>query len=457
VQPPVPQKSSLISLIERISIDRELRIPLAQVLESPKLPMVNLIRSALPLSHGCAHNEFSHSVRSNLLNMQTKSLFKMRNLLGLLKSRRLSALANAPARFLVLLFLGLMLLVIFSGVQHRSKETYIDNPNEQVISASAFIKTFPEIKETAAYVDLGLYLDSLYELDMSQLTFKARGWLWYKWTKTPLIEGKFDPGQLGSFNFNSLDQKDVYEQISSKVHVTEADGQGETIHWNETAFDVKLAAPTISLKNYPFDHQRLSILVTDPVHETVDLMYRIEQFRLPPNLFNISGYKLDGISYADQVRVYTSNFEDSSEVSLKDGSADTQSQAAFNIFISRNALTSVLEYVLPIFVVSFLAVSVVGLGLEYWEAKITTPPAAILSLIFLQNTFGQALPRLSYMTSMDLMFLIAYLVCMLSFTDALFDCLFSDSKNYRGIYGKLACAALALSPLIMKVWLSVPI
>ena len=118
-------------------------------------------------------------------------------------------------------------------------------------------------------------------------------------------------------------------------------------------------------------------------------------------------------------------------------------------------MTSVLEYVLPIFVVSFLAVSVVGLGLDYWEAKITTPPAAILSLIFLQNTFGQDLPRISYMTSMDLMFLIAYLVCMLSFTDALFNCLFSNSKTYRGLYGKLACAALALSPLIMKVWLSI--
>ena len=393
----------------------------------------------------------------DLLNMQTRSPFKMPNLLGLLKSRGFSGLAEAPARFLVVLFLSLMLLVILSGVHHHSKETYIDNPNEQVISATAFVKTFPEIKETASYVDLGLYLDSLYQLDMSQLTFKARGWLWYKWTKAPLIEGKFDPGQLGSFNFNSLDQKDVYEQISSKVHVTDADDQGETTHWNETAFDVKLAAPSISLKNYPFDHQRLSILVTDPVHETVDLMYRIQQFRLPPNLFNISGYKLDGISYADQVRVYTSNFEDSSNVSMKDGTADTQSQAAFNIFISRNGLTSVLQYVLPIFVVSFLAVSVVGLGLDYWEAKITTPPAAILSLIFLQNTFGQDLPRISYMTSMDLMFLMAYLVCILSFTDALFDCLFSDSKKYHGLYGKLACAALALSPLIMKVWLSIPI
>jgi hypothetical protein len=389
--------------------------------------------------------------------MQTRSLFKMGDLFRRLKPRRLWGLAEAPTRFFVLLFLTLLLLVICSGVYQRSNKAYIDNPNEQVIPASSFIKAFPDVNKTAAFVDLGLYLDSIYDLDMSKLTFKARGWLWYYWTKTPLVEGKFDPGQMGSFNFNYLDQNDAVQQISSKVNVIDTDETGNTRYWNETAFDVKLSAPSINLSKYPFDRQQLSILVTDPVHETVDLIYRIQQFRLPPNLFNISGYRLDGISYADQVRIYTSNFEDSSKVSLKDGSADSQSQAAFNIFISRNALTSLLENVLPIAVVSFLAVSVVGLGLNYREVKITSPPAAILSLIFLQNTFGQSLPRVSYVTCMDLMFLIAYLVCMLSFTDALLACLFSDTGQYRGIYGKLAYVSLALSPLIIKLWLSIPV
>ena len=394
-----------------------------------------------------------HSTASK---MQTRSLFKMGNLLRRLKPRRLSGLVEAPTRFFVLLFLTLLLLVIFSGVYQRSNKAYIDNPNEQVIPASSFIKAFPEIKKTAAFVDLGLYLDSVYDLDMSKLTFKARGWLWYNWSKTPLVEGKFDPGQMGSFNFNYLDQSNPVQQISSKVNIIDIDETGKPRYWNETAFDVKLSAPSINLSKYPFDRQRLSILVTDPVHETEDLMYRIQQFRLPPNLFNVSGYRLDGISYADQVRIYTSNFEDSSEVSFKDGSADTQSQAAFNIFISRNALTALLENVLPITVVSFLAVSVVGLGLNYREVKITSPPAAILSLIFLQNTFGQNLPRVPYVTCMDLMFLIAYLVCILAFTDALLSCLSSDTGQYRGIYGKLAYVSLAFSPLIIKFWLSIP-
>jgi hypothetical protein len=91
---------------------------------------------------------------------------------------------------------------------------------------------------------------------MSKLTFKARGWLWYYWTKTPLVEGKFDPGQMGSFNFNYLDQNDAVQQISSKVNVIDTDETGNTRYWNETAFDVKLSAPSINLSKYPFDRQQ---------------------------------------------------------------------------------------------------------------------------------------------------------------------------------------------------------
>jgi len=325
-----------------------------------------------------------------------------------------------------------------------------------VIPASEFFKVFPEKKKTAAEVDLGLYVDSIYDLDLSKLTFKARGWLWYNWSKSPMIEGKVDPGQMGRFDLNFLDESDVNQEISSQQPVPDIGATGVASYWNETSFDAKLSAPSINLRNYPFDRQQLSILVTNPVHETGELVYSIRQFRLPARVFNISGYKLDGISYADEIRVYTSNFADSAEVSWRDDSATTQSQAAFNIYISRNPLTSLLEYVMPLAIVTFLAVSVVRLGASFLDVKLTAPPAAILSLIFLQNTFQQDLPRTSYATCMDLMFLIGYLVCLLSFADGLLSCLHSDSDRYRGLYGKLACAVLAISPLIVRGWLILP-
>jgi len=231
-----------------------------------------------------------------------------------------------------------------------------------VILASEYFKVFPEKRNTASKVALGLYIDTLYGLDLSKLAFKARGWLGYKWTKIPMLDGKVDSGQMGRFDLNFLDEIDVNQEISSQQPVVGRNTAGVTDYWNETSFDAKLAAPEISLRNYPFDRQKLSILVTNPVHETGEVIYTIQQFRLPPRVFNISGYKLDGISYDDEIRIFTSNFVDSSDVSWRDDSATTQSQAAFKIYISRNPLTSMLEYVMPLAIVSFLAVSVVRLS-----------------------------------------------------------------------------------------------
>jgi len=218
------------------------------------------------------------------------------------------------------LFFALLLAVLLAGVVERNSRSYISCPNEQVIPAQTLFKVVPDKRNTTAVVDLGLYIDSLYGLGLSRLPFKARGWLWYNWSKTPMIEGKVDSGQMGRFDLNFLDEIDVNQEISSQKPVVDHGAADDASYWNETSFDAKLAAPSINLRSYPFDRQKLSILVTNPVHETGELIYKFQQFRLPPRVFNISGYKLDGISFADEIRFYTSNFADASNVSWRDGS-----------------------------------------------------------------------------------------------------------------------------------------
>ena len=268
-----------------------------------------------------------------------------------------------------------------------------------------------------------------------------------------MLHGKVDPGQTGLFDFNFLDETSVNQVISSKQPVESISDSGVKSFWNETSFDAKLAAQSLNLRTFPFDEQKLKILITNPVHFAGELAYLVQQFRLPDSSFNIPAYRMDGISFADQIRVYTSNFLDKSIVSLRDGSDVAQSQAAFIVSISRNPLTSLLEYVFPVTLVTFMALALVRLGKDYWHVKVQAPPAAMLSLVFLQNSFKQGLPQLAYLTCMDLIFLIAYLVCMLSFIDGFHLGLLSHADRYRGIYGKLAVGVFALSPLFVNAWL----
>lgn len=358
-------------------------------------------------------------------------------------------------RICILGFLGLIIIVFIANKNDSDSHLYSDNPSEQNLTAAQYYRAFPQDEKIASKVELGLYIDNLYNLDLKSMSFKARGWLWYNWSKPPLIEGKTDPGQIGLFDFNFIDDSRVNQAISSKQDVPTITNSGMAGFWNETSFDAKLSITSLNLRGFPFDKQLLKILVTSPVHSSEELIYKIEQFRLPPERFNLPAYTMDGISYDEKVRVYTSNFYNSSNTSMNDGSDVAQSQASFNIFISRNSLTSLLEYVFPVSLVTFMALSIVRLGKDYWDVKVQAPPAAILSLIFLQNGFRQELPQLAYLTCMDIIFLLAYTVCMLSFMDGLHLGILPNANHYRGLYGKIAIGIFVLSPLIILAWLNV--
>ena len=80
----------------------------------------------------------------------------MRELLRRIRQGALTSGAQSSLR--------LLLALLLAGVVERNSRSYISCPNEQVIPAQTFFKVFPDKRNTAAVVDLGLYIDSLYEL-----------------------------------------------------------------------------------------------------------------------------------------------------------------------------------------------------------------------------------------------------------------------------------------------------
>jgi hypothetical protein len=95
----------------------------------------------------------------------------MRQRLGRIRQVVLKTLMKPSLRLLAALSFSLLLTVILIGVVQRKPQGYMTNPNEEIISASKFFQIFPDKKKTSAVVDLGLYIDSLYDLDMSKLSF----------------------------------------------------------------------------------------------------------------------------------------------------------------------------------------------------------------------------------------------------------------------------------------------
>jgi hypothetical protein len=363
------------------------------------------------------------------------------------------------AKFIIYLSIGVFLVGVFAfflGGDTASK--YLDNPDEQVIQSSEYFNVNPQDKKTAALFDLGLYVDSIYNLDLANLSFNARGWLWYTWNKAPLIEGKEESKEnIGIFDFNINE-----ESRSSQVKLIRDPYFEDGEYWSETAFDAKFAANKLNLRNFPFDRQELQIIVTSNIHTTDELILNPTQFRLPSKAFNITGYRLDGITMTDTVRIYSSNFSDASEVNWRNrmpsvrhsqSAATTQSQPIYSIYISRDIFSSFMKYVFALLIVSLLATFVSLLSRELSVTKLSAPPAAILSLILLQNSFVLAVPRTPYLTLMDLLFLMAFLACFLSFLNSLLECLDRNYARYKFLFERLGIVVILISPFVVKTWL----
>lgn len=363
----------------------------------------------------------------------------------------------------IYLFIGFFLagaLSFFIG--NKDTFRYLNNPDEQIIQSTDYFKVHPQDKQKAAVFDLGLYVDSIYNLDLASLSFNARGWLWYTWTKLPLIEGKISSREnIGVFDFNLLEEASS-SQAKSISNPYFEDGR----YWSETSFDAKFSANKINLRNFPFDKQKLQIIVTGNVHETDELVFNPIQFRIPSKAFNILGFKLDGITIEDTVRIYSSNFFDALDVNWKDrisskghsqSAAATQSQSIFSINISRDARTSLIKYVAPLLIVCLLGSLVSFLSPELSVSKLSAPPAAILSLIFLQNSFMVALPRTSYLTCMDLLFSLSYLICFLAFVNSLLERLDQHYLSYKFILERSGILIILISPFIVRCWLAFPL
>jgi len=366
---------------------------------------------------------------------------------------------KTPINFIIFLIISLVLVLIFSFSIGRGNEPkYLNNPDEQVIQSSEYFNMHPQDEKKAALFNIGLYVDSIYNLDLANLSFNARGWLWYTWKKVPLIDGKVESEEnIGVFDFN-LNEESSSSQIKSINKPYFEDGE----YWSESSFDAKFAANKLNFRNFPFDRQELQIAITSNIHETGELIFNPIQFRLPSKAFNITGYRLLGISIADTVRIYSSNFFNASEVNWRDrissighsqSAATSQSQPIYSIFISRDIFSSLLKYVFPLLIVSILGTFVSLLSPELSVTKLSAPPAAILSLIFLQNSFMLAVPRTPYLTCMDLLFFFSYLACFLSFLNSLLERLDANYLNYRFLLQRSGIIVILISPIIVSGWL----
>jgi hypothetical protein len=242
-------------------------------------------------------------------------------------------------------------------------------------------------------VTVGFYADNLQGLDQQDNSYYADFFIWLRW------DGPLNPNATLEFTNNverwGLTTAKVYDQAKRLP-------SGELIQ--QYRVQGKFFQP-LDLSDYPLDSHELTLVVEDTTYSEDQLVYvaDTEESGIDASA-RIPGWQITGTDLAIDSHFYDTNFgEPESEASQR-----TYSAARFAITIKRPLTFFLWKLLLPLVIVMSLAGSVLFVHPSLIEVRLAAPATALLSLVFLQQSYTSTLPELGTLILLDKIYVLAY-------------------------------------------------
>lgn len=244
---------------------------------------------------------------------------------------------------------------------------------------------------------VGFYLMNLYGLNMDEHSFYADFYIWFKW------RGDIDPTNIEFVNSIEKWSMDNAAFDGDSTPVVLKDGTKYKIFRKEGRF-----FHSFSLNRFPLDRHALDIQIENPEHPADSLLYVPDtNAALIRNTLNLVGWESKGCQLATQVHDYRSNFGNPEE------NAQRYSNLSFNVTLARPFSYFLLKMLLPLLVVMLVGIGALLLHPEHIDTRSSLPIGALLTAVFLQQSYSDALPDTGYMVLMDKIYLLSYAIISL--------------------------------------------
>lgn len=256
------------------------------------------------------------------------------------------------------------------------------------------IKPLNGAPEGAEVVSVGFYPLNVYGVDPANSTFTYDGYIWFRW------KGQIDPTQTVEFT-NAVDKSSLSKEFLYEAPQVAPDGSKYQIMRIESAF-----LKSFSLASFPLDQHDLSITLEDSLYGVDRIVYDIDQTdtSYAPGL-SISGWQLKDWSYQRNVVDYASSFGDRSVAQ-----ASRYARISFNMNISRPQSYFVWKLLLPLVVVICGAWIALLLNPVLTETRAALPASALLTTVFLQQSYTASLPETGGLVLLDEIYVVAYIL-----------------------------------------------
>ena len=273
-------------------------------------------------------------------------------------------------------------------------------------------------------IDTGMHIENIYQLNLKDKTFWAEGWYWIKWRpeiqniiaaeKIPLNQVLEFTNEIEATNMVidpdstepvRLDDGRLYQLFRFSGHFYVNDLNLAGFPFYDMNLPITMETRPDSLSCYAGGPPCASLVPDKDVSNTL-----IGQFA------DINGYNMVGSLVKPFLHHYNTTFGI--------GNASAFSSIDYGIVYKTNFLSAFWQYILPLIVVIGVVIASPSLPGSLGDVRLAIPTTALLTLIFLQQSYRADLPALSYATYLDLLYIYAYLVAISFFL------LFCWGSNY---------------------------
>lgn len=258
--------------------------------------------------------------------------------------------------------------------------------------ASGRISPMTDVPASAQVVTVGLYVNTVYQLEVSSSTYYLDAYMWFKW------KGDIDPTATMELTNMVEEWGAMVTPLNEEPQIL-ADGSSYTLMKVEGRF-----MQPFQLGDYPLDHQKLSIYIEDNTYGSDQLVYVLDEVESGyGHLLAIPGWKIDNWSWQALAHDYGTFFGAESA-----GGASVYSTLRFDLEISRPVNFFVWKLMLPLVILLMASWMVLVIDPRLVEVRTALPATGLLTAVFLQQAYSDSLPEVGYLVLIDKIYAVAY-------------------------------------------------
>ena len=264
------------------------------------------------------------------------------------------------------------------------------------------------IRDDQHIIYVGIHVDKVYSLSLDSKTFSADGFIWLEWpasTQAHMVEHHIEPIDLIRL-VNRIETWDSTFEVTTDEPERLSAGR----YYQRYYFSSRFLDDRMNFERDPFASIDLPFVVEiapssmSNKYESTLLVPQHQQNGFLGLAGNLSGYRLDGVSFEAFLHQYPSRF----------GSwyQPTMAQVRLEIQYTADYRSAFIARVLPLIVVLSIVLLSPSLTGSMGNVRLAIPSTALLTLVFLQQAYHEKLPALPYLTFLDKLFACGYIIAL---------------------------------------------